>query len=411
MSVDLRRRSVCRIRLLASAVAALMILAVPPPAGAQGPEGTEVEAEGIGAVVAGDRAAAREDAVRDALRNAVEKVVGTHVSSETLVENFQLVQDRILTRTRGYISRYEVVGETDEGDLLRVRVRALVKETDLVGDLEAVGLLLARKDYPRLLVLVDEIIFVDEGNEERQPASVDAAVSSAGFMERLQARGFRFVDPAVVAENVEANLITSAVEGDLARAAGLGRSYGADVVVVGRTVARRNTGAAELLGSMVSMHASISLQLLRADTGELLTTSTESAAGIGAGPTDAATRAIEQGLDRLVPRLEERLLERWSQDVTSGQVVELVVSGLATFAEVQTFNQQLSYQVRGVDEVVLRNFVEGMATVEIRMRGSARDLASELSRKEWTTHEVEVIGVTANQVRVRVRPKGGRCGS
>lgn len=397
--------------LLPLAVAALTLLAAPLPTGAQVGEGTEVEAEGIGAVVAGDRAKAREDAVRDALRNAVERVVGTHVSSETLVENFQLVQDRILTRTRGYISRYEVVGETDEGDLIGVRVRALVKEADLVGDLEAIGLLLARKNYPRLLVLVDETIFVDEGNEERQPASVDAAVSAAGIMERLQPRGFRFVDPAVVAQNVEANLIASAVEGDLAGAAGIGRSYGADVVVVGRTVARRNTGVGELLGSMVSMQASISLQLLRADTGEILTTSSESAAGIGPGPTDAASRAIAKGLDSLIPRLEERLLERWSQDVTAGQVVELVVSGLATFAEVQAFNQQLPYQVRGVDEVVLRNFVEGMATLEVRMQGSAMDLASELSQKEWTTHEVEVIGITANQVRVRVHPKEGPRGS
>jgi len=95
------------------------------------------------------------------------------------------------------------VGKTEEEDLITVQVRAVVRESDLVSDLEAIGLLLARKNYPRLLVLVDETVFVDEGNTERAPTTVDAATTSIKFSELLQPKGFRFVEPSIVAASTE----------------------------------------------------------------------------------------------------------------------------------------------------------------------------------------------------------------
>ncbi|MBK8013615.1 MAG: hypothetical protein IPK13_19965 [Deltaproteobacteria bacterium] len=63
-------------------------------------ETTTVEVEGVAAIVKDDVAVARDRALDDARRKAVEQVVGTVVSSETLSENFQIVEDRIFARER-----------------------------------------------------------------------------------------------------------------------------------------------------------------------------------------------------------------------------------------------------------------------------------------------------------------------
>ncbi len=50
---------------------------------APGQQVQTITAEGVGVVIGGDRAIARDQAINDALRKAVEQAVGTLVSSET----------------------------------------------------------------------------------------------------------------------------------------------------------------------------------------------------------------------------------------------------------------------------------------------------------------------------------------
>jgi hypothetical protein len=364
-----------------------------------------VTVEGMGAIIAGDKAKAEEDAVNDALRNAVEQVVGMHVESQTLVDNFVVVQDRILSRTRGFVSGYRVLSREEEPDLIRVKVEATVKESDLVSDLEAIGLLLARKNYPRLLILIDEQIFLDEGGEKREPTTVDASTATGALLSTLRPKGFRFVDPSVVAAGTEANMLSSALQGNAAEAVRIGRAYQADVILLGRAISRRGTlpyGGQ----NMVSMQAVVNVQAIRADTGEIFARSDDTAPQVGNSPLETAHLAIRKAVDRLLPRLEEQVLDNWSQEVTSGTVVELVIVNDLGFAGVRRFITLLPGYVRGTEEVSMRNFAEGMTTLEVRFKGSALDLAGELSAKEWTEFKIEVTGVTANRVQVRVTPKG-----
>ena len=53
------------------------------------------EVEGYAAIVNGDQAAARDRALDDAKRKAVEQVAGVQISSESMTESFQLVEDKI----------------------------------------------------------------------------------------------------------------------------------------------------------------------------------------------------------------------------------------------------------------------------------------------------------------------------
>src|SRR3972149_10885828 len=88
---------------IALVIAAFSAFLAGPPllhAGTDGPEaGVKiVEASGFASVIGRDAAMARDGAVDDALRKAVEQAVGTMVSAETMVENYQVLKDSVFTK-------------------------------------------------------------------------------------------------------------------------------------------------------------------------------------------------------------------------------------------------------------------------------------------------------------------------
>ncbi len=138
--------------LLLGAVLISLSLAVPSFA----TKGQQVEVEGYALIVDGKKDIARENAINNAFRRAVEQVVGVMVESETMVKNFELLNDKVYAKSAGYIKQYTIVGETVQGEELRLRMRALVSVRRVGKDLDDIGLLIKEVGKPRLLLLISE---------------------------------------------------------------------------------------------------------------------------------------------------------------------------------------------------------------------------------------------------------------
>jgi len=74
-----------------------------------------------------------------AIRAAVEQAVGQLVDASTLVKNDEVVSDKILTYSGGYVDGYEMLGQPAQGDggLFVTKIKARVKKTELVEKLRA----------------------------------------------------------------------------------------------------------------------------------------------------------------------------------------------------------------------------------------------------------------------------------
>lgn len=94
-----------------------------------------VKAEGVGAIQNGNHAKARDEAIWDAQRRAVEKGVGVLLSSETMVSNAQLLSDNIYTQADGFVDSYKIISENKDEFLYYVTIKADVRKTDLAGKL------------------------------------------------------------------------------------------------------------------------------------------------------------------------------------------------------------------------------------------------------------------------------------
>jgi len=82
-----------------------------------------------------------DGAKANAIRNAVEQVVGTFVSSETILKNSELISDSILSYSGGYVKESKVLsqGKTPDG-LYSVKIDTLVVVTKLKYKLKALNI-------------------------------------------------------------------------------------------------------------------------------------------------------------------------------------------------------------------------------------------------------------------------------
>jgi hypothetical protein len=135
--------NICTINAAALATAILLAPAVAPAQSsgafsfgkpkAEAAETVEVTAKGQGETV--------EAAKKDAVRNAIKKAVGELVGAKTLVENDELVEDKILTLSNAMVEKAEYGDAKSIGDgLFEVPVKALVKKGQLNQELTKVGI-------------------------------------------------------------------------------------------------------------------------------------------------------------------------------------------------------------------------------------------------------------------------------
>lgn len=116
---------------------------------------TEIQACGMAQVVDGNLGRAKTQALSDAQRNAVEMGIGTLIDADTIVNNAVLIQDRIYSRTSGYVTHYKVTSEglTPSGKAYETCIDATVDTAEIKEDLRAIGILKQRAGNPRFMVV------------------------------------------------------------------------------------------------------------------------------------------------------------------------------------------------------------------------------------------------------------------
>jgi hypothetical protein len=364
----------------------------------------EVSATGNGSIIGNDVAHAKDDAVEDALRKAVEQTLGTMIQAESLVENAMLIEDRILSKTEGYVQKYSIVKEGKAApDMYEVTVKALVKTADLKSDLDAIATLLRRKNMPRLVVIIQEQN-VGETPDAAHLISADLNTAETALMDAFMAKGFRFVDDATVQRNLTNAKAAAILEGNAVQAAALGKKTGAEFVLSGKALAK--TTEVEVYGTKIrSQQATVTVRAVRAGTGDVVAVSTAQGKYSHIDDVAGGTLAIQKACATVSQDLIAKIISKWSGEVSSGTAITLNVKNVADFAQLSNFKGTLPLVVRGVQSVVQRDFHDGYATLEINFKDKAEDMAQRLSTASFEGYKAKVTGVTEGSVTVELVEK------
>lgn len=386
-------------RQLACAFLFFLTLLFPCVAAARAEGGVKtVDAAGVAVITGGNAALARDSAIGDALRKAVEQAVGTFVSSETMVENYQVLSDNVYTQTHGYVLSYSVTDESRTPAMYEVRLRVEVAAGVLKDDLDAMGFLQKKVEKPRVLFMIAEknighkyYTFWWWGRSEYRGEAVDISAVETALKGLFIKKRFNVVDISGSSKAFEVSDAFRVADLTQQAARSVGKDLNADIVVYGKAVAAegpRTTGSS--VGSYI---ADVTAQAVRVDDGAVLA----SATGHGTSRNVSAVSGGTEALSRASEVLGERLIEQITAMWASPQSVTIRVKGLRDYEELTRFMDTLRGRVRGVEAVFQRSFSGGVAVIEVESKVSARQIAGGISR---LGDSYRVTSTTMNTVEV-----------
>lgn len=377
--------------------------------------GTQVvTVQGTGVINNGDESAARDAAIQDALRKAVEQVVGTIVPSQTIVQNYKQLNDTIYANTAGYVSDYKIVNEGPNTTTYTVTLQATVGMKHLKNDLSAIGLLTRQKKMPNVAVIILEqnigatrlassvfsapaspqggyaVTGVDTRHEAGAPS-----IAENEMIKQLMDSGLNVIDAAVLLHDIKISSGYSLSSLDDTTVNQLGKLANADIVIYGKAVA---VLYGRVKGSeMRSAQATVALRAVDTDDGKVLASGEQHAASVHTDTVIAGHEAIIKATDKLAAGIIATILKAWKEQVNSGSLITLAISGVRSAGDLEQVKSQL-LSTQGVQNVFDKSAGSGQAAMEVDYWGTVQNLVQALLANTTLTGLFTITSTTTNTV-------------
>jgi len=280
-----------------------------------------VEAEGCGLT--------EDEAVKDALRNAVEKGIGVAILGETYVENALPIESKVVTKVMGYVKNYEIIDSSEKDGVVYVKVKAsvlkaLVEET-FADMLRAVGnpvtlmLFKDEKDYGRFYLAK---YLVDNGLKLVSPEFSEQIIKNTYYSEAVEK-----VDKEVLRKLAMLSL--------------------ANYIVVGKA---RYTAKYVEDYDMWSERVLMNFQIIRTDNGQIIYSDVLEDVAIGATKEAAISKIIKSKL----PLYAEKLVKKGIEDFNPVRVKSFELEFIGVRKATWAFKLRDFLVKSGFENVILK---------------------------------------------------------
>jgi hypothetical protein len=366
-------------------------------------EEKEMVATGEAAVIGeGENAvtAAREQAINRAQRRAIEEGVGTIIDSETMVENFQLIDDKILSQVKGYITGYEIINDNNgEDGVYKITIKADVALAHLEKDVKALNIIKEKKNNPRIMVIFTEVTedpiigadWLKAGGTGRAAIEKELLKLDIPVIDRAQMKEINERDMTIAYNNPS-------------KAAALGKRFGADIVIVGTATSALMDTSSPHGVAVFHCDAQASARAIKTDTAQVIASeSVDSGRVVKGGRATAAREAVKIAAEKLAGEMSNKIIENWRSEVFNTVVVEIVATD-ANNDKREAFKKDLA-GIRGVKSVNERSWADELLVLDVVIDGAIWGNFEQLIR-ELPDVGVELTGKTQNRIDVKLKGKG-----
>ncbi len=339
-----------------------------------------VRVKGLGKLADGEQQARRQ-AQNDALRNAVEQGVGVYVESNTKVDKFELIEDRILTRAQGFAAIKSIVKEAREGDSLALDCEVEVFSKPLRDQLVAMGL--ARQW--RVMICVPE--------QHLRRVVPDPAAENALMRQFIQA-GLPVIDKAQSDDLRQNQQWLLQVAGNLDLAHRLRAKYNAEILVTGEAFSQD----IDPIAGQTACRARLEIKAVDLNTAEVLAAEDQHSTGTDQTSELAGKVALRRAADDVAERFIDMIYRRPMP--TAGMArVEITLTGFRGFTQADKFKRSLA-KIDGVSNVRQLEFAAGVLKVEVELsQGAVENLPVALeSDPQMQSFKIAIDQVTTGTI-------------
>ncbi len=346
---------------------------------------------------------AREAAVGDCLKSAVEIAAIGELPIPLLTEKFDAVGNLLAERKDEFIQDYKVLQESKTEGIYRVLVQATISLEKLRQAMAAAGVTASIEKMPQVLLLVSEQrpgeSSVRYWWQKDRPVSDEASVSA--IKEALQSKGIPVINPQLVPADF---LYELQIPADLSDndAMELGRRFFADAVVVGTAIAEETSNRMgeniRPVRGVLNVHV---IFIQTGEKGELIESSAtaadkDPAAGIQASLSDAGKQAGE--------KLAVQMIAAWEKQLQPGGEVILSIKGKNILANLNEFRNALK-NTAGISNQRTLEIASDKAVLSVTYQGKSQELADAILVQSFRGFGVNIYEVAARSLNIEMTPK------
>ena len=342
-----------------------------------------VQAEGVAPVIDGRRADARQAALHDLRRDALDKAIGTYVASVTKIENYKTVSDKVFTQAQGLVKKIEVVREwVDEESIIHVIALCGVEEKALDGVLgpaviDALG-------NPRVMLIIDN-------------PTVQSVVRQV-----FEKAGYMIINRERAEKLQEIDTDYAKAVNDPSRWREAAKDAHAEVLIVGTGTAKQLMAQSVYGQKIYKVASSVRLEAVLADTSESIGFFDASWQ-----PSNYAQGSLSygegagKGLNICANKVALEMVNKIAYALTSGRAGSIpgrTISVLFTnmdFGSFRTVKDKL-LGMAGINSVEQRRFSNGELQADIVLDKTTEDLAGILYDMGY-----EITGMTGSSIEAR----------
>jgi len=316
----------------------------------------------------------KEAASRSARRAAIEQGIGQVITSTSVMENFMLKKDEVITRTEGFVKSFTVLSETQGPDgAWETEIQAVVNKQGVKDVLASMCILVDAIGRPRVAVLVQEKVLGEDHAD---------GTAEATLVTYFKDRCFEVVEPSEKLRATRAGQLGKAYQGDAAAASALGTELGAEMVVAGNVVAKEGdmSDNSYFKGTgMKQVSATVSLKVLDVNTREILATRNGNAPMVDPNPQTAAAKAIEKAVFKTLDKegMSESLMKAWQSKANDGMLLRVQVRNIPNYLASQSIQEELRALAVRVNQ---RKLADGNLWVDVTWRGTADDFCAAIDQ-------------------------------
>ncbi len=362
-----------------------------------------VEITGTSVVCNKDVVKARNQAISNSLISAVEMVVSDFLSTESLVRNFQILNEALYDNTGKFIQNYKVLTELISGKTYRVMVQATVSIDMVKQHLLSVGIRLVKKSLPKILFFIAEQNIEDASPQcwWGEDMTLTKTVTENAMSENMRKKGFTVIDHENILRNLRLDILSYKSDLDNEQAVNLGTRLQADVVIIGKSVADI---APNTMGENIrSFQGTVTVCALRTDTGAEIASTMQSAVAVNTDEVAGSIKALSHAGFLAGEELASQIAGVWRKAVKMPTVVEIIVEGTVQLANFVTFRNNLN-DMAGVNGMQIKEMKFDESAIIVNFQGNAEELADALMLKAFDSFGINIYEVSQNHLRIKLIP-------
>ncbi len=355
-----------------------------------------VDVVGSGAIHGKNMAAAKEQAILNALVSAVATTATEIQPFQQQVDKFNLFNELLYDQTDRFIQGYKVLSEYLSGKNYRAIVQVTVMKDRIRETLLNAKLVMQAHVMPKILFFLTErkmedILPIYWWGED---LVFVVPLSEEAMAQVMREKGMTVINHGVIVEplNYPADI-------PLQDAIDIGKHMAADIVIIGTAIAEKTTNVMD--GNVKTFKGSLTTKAYRTATGKEIAFAARTAVFASEDDESGGREALFNAGMLVGQEMILQLTSAWESESSQQSLVEINIHGTRELANFIKFRKALG-KIPGVTAINIKVMKADESIISVDYEGTAQSLADELLLRTFESFGVDIYEVSPGRLGIEL---------